>query len=285
MAAGRSSSGAAEPVVAGSTEVETAQLDSVAPETAEVDAAEPAKPLNSETQPDIQAEVSPWAATVELYGFIPWVDSTTTVRGFEATTNLDPGQVLNNLQSTFAARGSVEYNRFGVLTDIFYSQLGAADSRTGPDGLLTGSAGVTSITGIYDLALRYRFGEREAAIGKPGQYSLIPYAGLRVINAQLGVTAELRSNDPGRPRRIERQGSLERTWVQPLIGTQASLFLSPRLRIFARADVGGFGLSGEQDLSGNAQVGLGYLIRQQAPQAALLGPRLVRIYQSSLPWL
>ena len=28
-----------------------------------------------------------------------------------------------------------------------------------------------------------------------------------------------------------------------------------------------------------------YLIRQQAPQAALLGPRLVRIYQSSLPWL
>ncbi|TWB90764.1 hypothetical protein FB106_109113 [Synechococcus sp. Ace-Pa] len=29
----------------------------------------------------------------------------------------------------------------------------------------------------------------------------------------------------------------------------------------------------------------GNLIRQQAPQAALLGPRLVRIYQSSLPWL
>jgi hypothetical protein len=50
------------------------------------------------------------------------------------------------------------------------------------------------------------------------------------------------------------------TWAQPLIGTQASLFLSPKLRIFARGDIGGFGLSGDKDLSGNAQVGLGYAI-------------------------
>jgi len=241
-----------EPDVGETARVETAELGSAQPE--------PSEASNSEIQPDTKPEASPWAATVELYGFIPWVDSTTTVRGFEANTNLDPGQVLNNLQSTFSARGSVEYNRLGLLTDIFYSQLGSADSRTGPDRLFTGSAGVTSITGLYDVALRYRFGEREAAIGKPGQYTLIPYAGLRVVNAQLGVSAQLRSNDPGMPANVVRQGSLDRTWVQPLIGTQASLFLSPRLRIFARGDVGGFGLSGQQDLSGNAQVGLGYAL-------------------------
>jgi len=39
-----------------------------------------------------------------------------------------------------------------------------------------------------------------------------------------------------------------------------SMFLSPRLRVFARADIDGFGLSGDQDLFGNAQVGVGYAV-------------------------
>jgi hypothetical protein len=38
---------------------------------------------------------------------------------------------------------------------------------------------------------------------------------------------------------------------------QGSVFLSPRLQAFARAGIGGFGMSGDQDLSGNAQVGVG----------------------------
>lgn len=38
---------------------------------------------------------------------------------------------------------------------------------------------------------------------------------------------------------------------------QASRFLTPGLRAFARADIGGPGLAEEEDLSGNAQAGLG----------------------------
>jgi len=55
-------------------------------------------------------------------GFIPWVDSTNPhVRGFEATTNLDPGQVLQQLCNPRSPHGQRwEYKRaFGVLTDIF----------------------------------------------------------------------------------------------------------------------------------------------------------------------
>ena len=93
-------------------------------------------------------------------------------------------------------------------------------------------------------------------MGKPGQFSLIPYAGIRVIGAQLDVAAQL----TGGPINFQRQGSFGRTWVQPILGTQATIFMSPRLRAFARADIGGFGLSGSEDLSGNAQVGLGYAV-------------------------
>jgi hypothetical protein len=211
--------------------------------------AAPGLAQDSPSQPSEAAQA--WDATVELYGFLPHVQSTTTVRGFQTETDLAPGQVLEHLQSAFSARASVEHGRLGVLVDVAYNQIGGENSRTTPRGLLTGSADVTAINGVYDLALRWRLGERERAIGQPGRWWVIPYGGLRVVQARLDVAAEVQGN--GRlGLSLQRQGTLERTWVQPLLGTQASLFVAPRLRLFARA--------GAQDFSANGQVGVGYAL-------------------------
>ena len=209
------------------------------------------------------AKAEPWRSSVELYGPVPLrLDTTTTVvtqnnRSVTTEAVLNLGQVLDNLQWITAVRGSVEKGRWGVLTDLSYTKLGQEDGATTPNGLLTGRASVNVSQGIYDLAVRYRFGEPEAAVGTPGQFSLIPYAGIRVIDAQMDVAAQV---DLGTILSVQRQGNFGRTWAQPLLGTQASLFLSPRLRAFARADIGGFGLGGAKDLSGNAQIGLGYAV-------------------------
>ena len=210
------------------------------------------------------AKAEPWRSSVELYGPVPLrLDTTTTVvtqnnRSVTSEAVLNLGQVLDNLQWITAVRGSVEKGRWGVLTDLSYTKLGQEDGATTPNGLLTGRASVNVSQGIYDLAVRYRFGEPEAAVGTPGQFSLIPYAGIRVIDAQMDVAAQV---DLGNNiLSVQRQGNFGRTWAQPLLGTQASLFLSPRLRAFARADIGGFGLGGAKDLSGNAQIGLGYAV-------------------------
>jgi len=213
------------------------------------------------------AKAEPWRSSVELYGPVPLrLDTTTTVvtqnnRSVTTEAVLNLGQVLDNLQWITAVRGSVEKGRWGVLTDLSYTKLGQEDGATTPNGLLTGQASVNVSQGIYDLAVRYRFGEPEAAVGTPGQFSLIPYAGIRVIDAQMDVAAQV---DLGNILSIQRQGNFGRTWAQPLLGTQASLFLSPRLRAFARADIGGFGLGGAKDLSGNAQIGLGYAVGNSA---------------------
>jgi hypothetical protein len=209
------------------------------------------------------AKAEPWRSSVELYGPVPLrLDTTTTVvtqnnRSVTTEAVLNLGQVIDNLQWITAVRGSVEKGRWGVLTDLSYTKLGQEDGATTPNGLLTGRASVNVSQGIYDLAVRYRFGEPEAAVGTAGQFSLIPYAGIRVIDAQMDVAAQV---DLGNILSFQRQGNFGRTWAQPLLGTQASLFLSPRLRAFARADIGGFGLGGAKDLSGNAQVGLGYAV-------------------------
>jgi len=207
---------------------------------------------------EADAPATPWRATVELYGLAPLkLDTRTTINGFSTNADLDLGDVLSRLKWASSLRASVEHGRLGLLTDLYYSKLGQEGARTTPRGLLTGNAKLGASQGIYDLAVRYRIGDPEAAVGQPGQFSLIPYAGVRVIDAQLDTEAEISSNGQ---TIFQREGSFGRTWAQPLLGTQATVFLSPRLRAFARADIGGFGLSGKRDLSGNAQLGLGYAV-------------------------
>lgn len=198
-----------------------------------------------------------WRGTVELYGFAPlrsW--GTTTIRGFEADVDTSLAELIPTIETAGSARASLEKGRFGLMTDLYYAQVGDAIARTGQRGLLTGRVEQTSIQGIYDFAFRYRFGAVEQAIGKPGDLTVIPYAGVRVLRNQLDLVATLEGRGP-LGLRLQKQGSWERTWTQALVGTQASLFLTPGLKLFARGDIGGFGLAGEEDLSGNAQVGLG----------------------------
>jgi len=86
MAAGRLQHGGREPVVAaGSTEVETAQLDSVAPRNRPKLMRCTCKALNSENTARHPGRGCRLAATVELYGFIQGSTAPPRVRA-EATT-------------------------------------------------------------------------------------------------------------------------------------------------------------------------------------------------------
>ena len=113
---------------------------------------------------DAAANPNPWAATLELYGFVPIrTTGDTTVRGFTAETDLWLGDLIPLIQMTASARGSVEQGRIGLLADLSYNRIGDSLARTTPRGLLTGKAEVTTDLGIYDIALRYRLGARESA--------------------------------------------------------------------------------------------------------------------------
>ncbi|MCP9798781.1 hypothetical protein [Cyanobium sp. Lug-B] len=210
----------------------------------------------AETVPD-----PAWSGTLELYGFAPLrTTGFTTIRGRQADVDLGLGQILDALRFNASARGSIEKGRLGLQADLWYVSLADQTGRLDLPSrqFLGASASVGQQLGIYDLALRYRFGEQESALGRPGAVTVIPYAGVRLISGQLSLAAGVEG--PFGRTLLEPTRDFRRTWVQPLVGTQATVFLSPRLRAFARGDIGGFGLAGQQDLSGNAQVGLGYAI-------------------------
>jgi hypothetical protein len=220
----------------------------------------PAPALSGDPPAPSEASESLWRGILELYGFAPLrTTGTTTIRGLSADVDLDLGQVLDALQFAASARGSVEFGRWGLLGDVFYVDVADETARlAGPRSRVRVGAEVGQGLGVYDLAVRYRFGAPESALAGPGTFSVIPYAGMRLIDGRLDLAASLQG--PRGRTVLDTDRSLQRTWVQPLVGTQATVFLSPRLRAFARGDVGGFGLAGQQDLTGNAQVGLGYAI-------------------------
>jgi hypothetical protein len=205
-------------------------------------------------------EPGPWAATFELYSYLPISTiGTSTVKGLETQFDITLPEMLDALRFAAAGRGSLELGRIGLLADLYYVKVGGEGATVvGERQLFEAGAEVGFIQGIYDLALRYRFGEREAAVGEPGQFTIIPYGGIRILQGDIDIKASL----AGPLRRFERSESrnFKRTWVQPLVGTWASVFLTPKLKAFLRGDVGGFGLAGDQDLSANAQVGLAYAV-------------------------
>ena len=230
---------------------QTAELPATAPVIPVADSGQAALPA-APSQP-----VSPWAGTFELYGFLPLRTETGLEIGQRSTSiDVGLGTLLSKLKWASSARASLEYGRLGLLGDVRYDRLGAINSRTGPRGLVGLKTQTSFNATVADLALRYRFGVRESARGRTGEFSLIPYAGVRIIDANFGVTTTLNV------LRFERQVSreLSHTWVQALLGTQATVFLAPRLRLFGRADVGGYGSGEAEKLSGNAQLGLGYAL-------------------------
>jgi hypothetical protein len=200
-----------------------------------------------------------WRGTVELYGFAPLrTTGGVTVRGFNSEVDADLGDVLSALDWFTYVRGSVEKGRWGLLTDLSYVKLSGQAGKTGPRGRFTGQTDVSTTQGIYDLALRYRFGSPETAVAERGQYSFIPYAGVRLVDMGLDVQAEI--SEINGNRRLGADRSFDRTVAQPLLGFQATYFLSSKLRAFARADIGGFDFSGAKNYTGNAQLGLGYAV-------------------------
>jgi hypothetical protein len=181
--------------------------------------------------------------------------------------------LLDALEFAAAGRATLEKGRVGLLLDADYVRLGDESATVvGPRQGLSARSQFSYTQGFYDLALRYRLGPREAAVGRPGQFTLIPYAGARLVDLKwdLDLALELERRRIEGPlgrrsleiggRRFDLSRSASRTWVQPLVGATASWFLSPRLRAFGRADIAGFDLAGEDDISYNLQAGLGYAV-------------------------
>jgi len=199
-----------------------------------------------------------WTGSAEPYIHVAMKQfSTVTANDFQGRTQLPPGQLRKLLEFIGSVRGSIERENLGLMIDAAYVRLGSQFSTNIAGGLFTGEGRISLSLGVYDAAVRYRFGIPEADARESGTATVVVYAGVRVIDLWADIDAEVKGPFG---YEMKDKGEVERVWAQPLIGVSGSVVLLPNLRVFARADAGGFGLEGLQDCSGNAQLGLGYAL-------------------------
>jgi len=199
-----------------------------------------------------------WSGSAEVYLHATMKQfSTVTANDFEGRTQLPPNELRKLLEFIGSTRGSIERGELGFMVDAAYLRIGKQFSTNFADDLFSGAGRITLSLGVYDAAVRYRFGNGESDASKPGTGNVVTYAGVRVIDLWADIDAEIQGPFG---LSFRDQGEAERIRAQPLLGVSGSVVLLPNLRAFARADAGGFGLAGIQDFSGNAQVGLGYTL-------------------------
>ncbi len=230
-----------------------------------------------------------WRLYLDLYGFLP-IENEGTVKldGNSNTGNLSLSDILENVSSIATLRAGIEYGRFGLQTGVFH---GAVDFNDGMTERMTYERSrIRKLTGkkvdrslklrgdiegdfhldqtLIDIALRYRAGDIQRAKMDEGSFSFVGFAGARIVDGTIksDVDIDLSSSYEGpvlkneRSKKIDLGDSWSHTWVQPLVGMQATYAFSPDWQAFVYADAAGFGLAGKKDLSGNAQAGIAYAV-------------------------
>ena len=254
-----------------------------------------------------QDEEDAWRVYLDLYAFLPLeTNTTTTINENSTSLSLPLSTIFDTLTEALTFKASVEYGRVGLLAAVNHGAVASSVSRSGlveTQNPLRKLLGVQADAGliqtkvrvkgdidvdldmnqtIVDLAMRYRAGDIQKPRMKKGSTSFVGLAGARIIDANLSTNIDLRLNGRGRATingiQLNREWNAEleeslsdswgNTWVQPLIGMMATYAFNNDWQAFAYLDAGGFGLAGERDLSGTAQVGIAYALGNSA-QASL----------------
>ena len=259
--------------------------------------------LSQESKEDAQnnekEEEDSWRVYLDLYAFlVPTTYSSTTINGNKNDAELSLSDVIETIDEALTFKAQVEYGRLGLMAGVYYGSLSTSGSKsffkesTNP---LRNQLGLPSalrqrtirVKGdldvdvdanqtIVDLAFRYRAGAIQKPRMEKGSGSFLGILGARVIDANINtnfsarnestVSVEGRRVSRENTRKLERASreSFGNTWVQPLIGAFGTYAISEDWQAFAYLDAGGFGLSGEKDLSGTAQAGIAYALGNSA---------------------
>ena len=244
-------------------------------------------------------EEDSWRVYLDLYAFLPpTTRSTSTIDGNTTKVDLPLSDVIKSIDEALTLKAQVEYGRLGVLAAINYATISSSTSRSSfleTQNPLRNKLGIASplqkrtirVQGdldvdvdasqtIFDLAMRYRAGAIQKPRMKKGSTSFLGLVGARFIDANLStdfnikgkadVTVEGVKVNRSNSRELEKSSNVSwgNTWVQPMVGMFGTYAISEDWQAFAYLDAGGFGLSGNQDLSGTAQAGIAYALGNSA---------------------
>lgn len=205
-------------------------------------------PIASKEAPAPQSG-SKWEFSVAPYAFFAALNGRVGVVGQTAQVDASFSDIFRNLD--FAAMGTFEARKgkWGIVTDAMYMSLSGEKVTPSP---FFSDIDVEVKEIVVDPVVAYRVLKVEK-----GHIDLL--GGARFWHVKSHLTFQ--------PRILPLVDVEEgKNWVDPIVGARGVASLSPRVFLFGRFDMGGFGIN--SDFTGQAFGGLGYQLK---PRVALLG--------------
>ncbi len=196
-----------------------------------------------------------WRFTVSPYLFLPVsTTGTSTVAGGTVDLDLSLKDVLKHLDFALSGRAEAWKGDFGLIIDAYYVNIGGNESIGLPAG---GTIGVDVDVRQFWFDLLGAYRVAHGAYDETGRrYAIDLQAGVRYAGLRQKVDADLSFDiGPGDGFQTSLGGTEE--WFEPVVGVRGTVELSDRWTFAARADFGGFGVSGD-NLQWKVVTGLDY---------------------------
>jgi hypothetical protein len=233
--------------------------------------------------------LSPWTYSATLYGWVPLMNGSTTVKG--RTVDVDVGyseigdlirrseipKDLFELAGYFEARNG----RLSIFADLTYLKVGLDGSMTHSRGVDELNAAVGASTGlkiemfIAELAAAYEV-VRWGATRAPGSGTAIDvFAGARgwwqKADASFTASGTVNIFDLTRNADGTLSASDSVGWVDPLVGLRLRHQFAPGVNFVASGDVGGFGVGSKFSWQALAALNYDFCVRNNITWSGMLG--------------
>ena len=204
--------------------------------------------------PPAPALSSGWEFRLEPYAWLAGINGESGVAFETVPIDLSFKNVFKNLKMTFSTQAELRYNRWGLLMDVFYANIGGYLNIPDPR-IQQFSVDLKSL--IFQFPVTYRVYQSSNS----GTYfDLLAGGRVNSTRVRLSRFRDVSLPDPEgglvRPNFRYFTNSATKTWVDPIVGGRTQVFLGNSVFVGAYGDIGGFGVGSH--LSWQVQGTLGY---------------------------
>jgi hypothetical protein len=209
-----------------------------------------------------QSSSDDWDIHLMPYAWLPTtLKSTSTLSGLSGSVRLNLQEILDNLDMLMFARVEAwKKNKWGLMYDTVYFNLGYDDGFEGSRGVVDFNLDLDIRLWMNDFALAYRLVDEQFGDGNQQRFMFEPYGGLRYT--YLRQITDLEVDIPVIGSAGEEIGD-SRDWVEPLVGGRIRLDLNEKFSLNVRGDAGGFGVGSASTLTWNFIPGCAYKLNEK----------------------
>jgi hypothetical protein len=188
-------------------------------------------PMPTKASVVVPVQPSGWSFEFTPYLWAAGLKGTVDVGPVAPAANVDVGfvDILKHMKMAFMGTFETRYDKWGLIADLAYLSVKA--SATGPLGFTDATLKAKTFFGTFAGA--YRFVDQPT-------FWIDGLAGARVwrLSDTLDITA---------PGPIALSATRSATWVDPIIGVRARVYMTPEIYAELYGDAGGFGIGAKSD--------------------------------------